>query len=94
MLKSATFSTKIPRFLGILENVCTYMRTHGHGQLWKRQTIMEKTDSYGKDGHFIIIMYFKLYIHIRIKYKNRLLSGKMAVLHWKVGTLAKQIVYK
>ena len=25
-------------------------RTHGHGHLWKRRTVMEKTDSYGKDG--------------------------------------------
>ena len=35
----------------------TDTRTHGHGdtdsfdgQLWKRRTVMEKTDSYGKDG--------------------------------------------
>ncbi len=39
---------------GILENACTDTRTrtggHGHGHLWKRRTVMEKTDSYGKDG--------------------------------------------
>ncbi len=28
----------------------TRARTHGHGHLWKRRTVMEKTDSYGKDG--------------------------------------------
>ena len=49
---------------GILENACTDTRTrtggHGHtdtdtygkdGQLWKRRTLMEKTDTCGKDGH-------------------------------------------
>ncbi len=37
---------------GILENACTDTRTggHGHGQLWKRRTVMEKTNSYGIDG--------------------------------------------
>ena len=29
----------------------TDTRTHGHGHLWKRRTLMEKTDTYGKDGH-------------------------------------------
>ena len=50
--------------IGTLENACTDTRTrtgrHGHtdmgsygkdGQLWKRRTVMEKTESYGKDGH-------------------------------------------
>ena len=26
-------------------------RTRTPGQLWKRRTVMEKTNSYGKDGH-------------------------------------------
>ncbi len=49
---------------GILENACTDRRTRthgqadtdrrtrtgGHGYLWKRRTVMEKTGSYGEDG--------------------------------------------
>ncbi len=29
----------------------TDRRTRTHGHLWKRRIVMEKTDTYGKDGH-------------------------------------------